>query len=177
MMGEKGNAAAKLGASVIMRPSLKEVIDFASFRFNWKLYREGRLIWEDETHNLITTVGGNDLLDKYFAGSAYTAAFKLGLKGAGTPASGDTLASHATWSELTPYSGNRPSISWSSASARSKAFTVNITINATSTVSGGFITDQATGTAGLLYSASDFTAGARSVLSGDTLAVAGSVGV
>jgi hypothetical protein len=52
--------------------------------------------------------GKNDLLDKYFKGSAYTATWFLCLKGTGTAAVGDTLASHAGWAEVTPYSGNRP---------------------------------------------------------------------
>jgi hypothetical protein len=136
---------------------------------------QGRVKWVDGFRNTVVTAGKNDLLDKYFAGSAYTAAFKLGLKGTGSVVAGDTLASHAGWAEVTPYSGNRPALSWSAASAGSKSATVvSYTINASATVAGAFVTDQATGTTGLLYSAGDFSA-SRSVISGDTLNVTLSV--
>ena len=86
---------------------------------------DGSIRWEDTIKNLVVTVGKNDLLDKYFAGSAYTAAWYMGLvDGASTPtyAAGDTLASHAGWTESTAYSGsNRITVSWNAASAGSKA--------------------------------------------------------
>lgn len=132
---------------------------------------DGRVKWREKTRNTVVTVGKNDLLDKYFKGSAYTAAWKLGLKGTGAVAAGDTLASHAGWTEQTPYAGNRPSITFGTTSAGSNTATaVSYTINATATVAGAFVTDQATGTAGILYSAADFAA-SRSVVSGDTLNV------
>ena len=65
---------------------------------------EGNLRWADGFPNLVVTTGKNDLLNKYFLGSAYTAAFYVGLKGTGTIAAGDTMASHAGWSEITGYS-------------------------------------------------------------------------
>lgn len=40
--------------------------------------------WCAVAHNRVTTEGKNDLIDKYFRGSAYTAAFYLALIGAGT---------------------------------------------------------------------------------------------
>ena len=70
---------------------------------------DGQVKWVDTIENLVVTVGKNDLLDKYFAGSAYTAAWYMGLvDGASTPtyAAGDTLASHAGWTESTAYTGS-----------------------------------------------------------------------
>jgi len=128
--------------------------------------------WQDTAYNTVTNTGRNDILDKYFAGSAYTAAWYLGLKGTGSAAASDTLASHAGWSEVTPYSGNRPAISWSAASSQSKTASaaVSYSINATATVAGAFICTVNSGTSGTLYSAGDFAA-SRSVASGDTLNV------
>ena len=130
-----------------------------------------KLKWEDTFHNLVTNAGRNDVIDKYFKGSSYTAAWYLGLKGTGSAAAADTLASHGGWSEVTPYSGNRPAITFGSTSSQSNtASAVSISINATATVAGAFIGSVNTGTSGILYSAGDFAA-SRSVASGDTLNV------
>lgn len=129
------------------------------------------LRWQEVCHNLVTNVGRNDVLDKYFKGSAYTAAWYLGLKGTGSAAAADTLASHAGWAEVTPYTGNRPAITFGTTSSQSNTATqVSYTINATATVAGAFIASVNTGTSGTLYSATDFAA-SRSVASGDTLNV------
>ncbi len=133
--------------------------------------------WTETFRNLVTTEGKNDIIDKYFKGSTYTAAWYLGLKGTGSAAAGDTLASHGGWSEVTPYSGNRPAITFGSTSGGSNtASAVSISINATQTVAGAFIASVNTGTSGKLYSAGDFAA-SRSVASGDTLNVTPTVSV
>ena len=132
---------------------------------------DGSVRWRDGFTNLVTTAGKTDLIDKYFKGSAYTAAWFLGLKGTGTAAVGDTLASHATWAEVNPYTGNRPAITFGTTSGGSNTATaVSYAINATATVAGAFVASVNTGTAGTLYSAGDFAA-SRSVVSGDTLNV------
>lgn len=139
---------------------------------------DGALKWSDTVHNLVTTAGKNDLLDKYLAGSAYTAAWYLGLidsTGYTAVAAGDTSASHTGWAEAVPYSNaTRPAPSWGSASAGSKASTATaFTINATATVKGTFLISNSTksGSTGVLYSAGLFSGGDRSVTSGDTLNV------
>lgn len=132
---------------------------------------DGEVKWTETFRNLVTTVGKTDLIDKYFKGSAYTAAWFLGLKGTGTAAVGDTLASHAGWAEVNPYTGNRPAISFGTTSGGSNTATaVSYSITGTATVAGAFISSAASGTAGTLYSAGDFAA-SRSVISGDTLNV------
>jgi hypothetical protein len=123
-------------------------------------------------------VGKNDLLDKYFAGSAYTAGWYMGLvDGASTPTynAADTLASHAGWTENTSYSGtNRITVAWNAAASGSKASTsTSFSISGTATIAGAILTQtqvRAT-TTGILYSAGSFTGGNRSVLSGDTILV------
>lgn len=173
-----GNAQASAASGITARPRLTEVHHAPRLHYVLECRdKNGKLRWQETFDNLVTTGGKNDLLDKYFAGSTYTAAWKVGLKGTGTAVAADTLASHASWTEVTPYAGNRPALTWTAASAGSKsANAVTFTINATATVAGAFTTDQATGTTGILYSVGDF-ANARSVFSGDSLAVTISVSV
>jgi hypothetical protein len=134
--------------------------------------------WQDDVNNLVTTAGKNDLLDKYLAGSAYTAAWYLLLVDGGsapTYAAGDTSASHAGWTENAGYSNaTRPAPSWGAAAAGSKASTATaFNINATGTIAGAGLISNSTksGTTGVLYSCGSFSGGNRSVVNGDTLNV------
>lgn len=138
----------------------------------------GNLKWSDEIENLVTTAGKNDLLDKYLAGSAYTAAWYLGLvDGGSTPtyALADTMASHSGWTESTAYSnGTRPTPTFNAAASGSKATTATaFSINATATIAGCFLANNSTkgGTTGTLYSCGSFSGGNKAVASGDTLSV------
>lgn len=132
---------------------------------------DGAVRWSEDITNLVTTAGKTDLIDKYFKGTTYTAAWFLGLKGTGSAAVGDTLASHAGWAEVNPYTGNRPAITFGTTSAGSNTATaVSYSITGTATVAGAFVASVNTGTAGTLYSAGDF-ASSRSVVNGDTLNV------
>lgn len=132
---------------------------------------DGEVKWTEEYTNLVTTVGKTDIIDKYFKGSAYTAGWFLGLKGTGVAVVGDTLASHASWAEVTPYTGNRLGITFGTTSAGSNTATAvsyPITLAGPTTVAGAFVCSVNTGTAGTLYSAGDYAV-SRSVVSGDTL--------
>ena len=61
----------------------------------------GNLKWDDRFKNLVVNTGLDDILDKYWKGSGYTAAFYVGLIDASpTIAAADTMASHAGWAEL-----------------------------------------------------------------------------
>jgi hypothetical protein len=121
---------------------------------------------------------------KYFTGSAYTAAWYIGLYGAAasnTPAAADTMSSHAGWTEVVAYSqATRPACTFGTPTtadpsvATNSASPATYTINGTTTVGGAFLTSNSTksGTTGTLFSASDFSSpGDRSVVSGDTLTV------
>lgn len=133
---------------------------------------DGEVKWTEEKDNLITTEGLNHILDTSFhAGTAVTTWY-IGLKGSGSPAAADTLASHSTWTEAAGYAGTRKE--WtegaSSAGSMTNSSSVDFTINATATVAGAFLASATSGTTGTLYGIVDFTA-ARSVLSGDTLQI------
>lgn len=139
--------------------------------------------WQDHIDNLWTTVGKNDALDKYLAGSAYTATWYMGLissvsYGAGLVAA-DTAASHAGWLEAgganapTYSQGTRPPMAFSAASAGSKSTSSAsvFSITSTGTLKGLFVIntntkDSGTGT---LFSGGVFSGGDRPVINGDTV--------
>jgi len=141
---------------------------------------DGFMKWEDDIKNLVTTVGKNFTLDTTLGNTA-GGAVVMGLKGTGTAVVADTQASHASWNEVggtnaPAYTGNRPTPSFSSASAGSKTTSsaVSFSMTSTGTVAGCFInsggsstTDSTTGT---LFSAGDFSS-SKSVVNGDTIAV------
>lgn len=146
--------------------------------------KDGNLKWEDAAHNLVVNVGLKDMNDKYFSGSSYTAAWYIGLYGAAAsndPAAGDTMSSHAGWTEVTAYSqATRPACSFGAATTADPSVITNsssvavFSINGTTTVGGAFLTSNSTkgGTTGVLFSAADFQSpGDRAVVSGDTLNV------
>lgn len=146
--------------------------------------KDGNLKWVAETPNLVVNVGL-----QYMAGSALTSTAQittwyLGLYGSGatnSPAAGDTMSSHAGWTEVVAYSeANRPTASFAAATNANPSVVTNtaskavFTINGTTTVGGAFLTSNNTksGTTGTLFSAADFSApGDRSVVSGDILNV------
>lgn len=178
MQSEKIKLTETSDVSISKSTDMNEVIGVTGRYDVQCIGPDGQVKWVDSIENLVVTVGKNDLLDKYFAGSAYTAAWYMGLvDGASTPsyAAGDTLASHAGWTESTAYSGtNRATVAWNSASAGSKASTAtSFSINATATIAGALltVTQVRATTTGVLYSAGSFSGGNRAVANGDTLNV------
>ena len=122
--------------------------------------------WVEIAPNLVVNTGLQDMNTKFFAGSAYTAAWYLGLVN-GTSASttysgGDTLASHAGWDENTSYTGNRKAVTFGAATLadpsniNNASSAASFTMNANATIAGAFLANVATGTSGLLFSVSDF---------------------
>jgi hypothetical protein len=146
--------------------------------------KDGNLKWEAKSPNLVVNVGLQDMNTKYFSGSGYTAAWYIGLYGAAAtndPAAGDTMSSHAGWTEVTDYSqATRPAATFGTATTADPSVIDNtgspavFSINGTTTVGGAFLTSDNTksGTSGTLFSAADFQSpGDRSVVNGDTLNV------
>ena len=137
---------------------------------------EGKLKWGETKKNLVTTEGLNHVLSSTLDGGTQITAWYVGLKGTGSAAAGDTMASHAGWTEDQNYSQSvRQTLTLGTASAGSidnTASKATYSINATATIAGAFITSDNTkgGTSGTLYGVVDF-ASSRSVISGDTLEV------
>lgn len=133
----------------------------------------------DYGYNLVVTTGLNDVLDKYYKGSSYTAAHYCGLTdGTPTVAAGDTMASHAGWVEVTAYDeAVRQTITWGSVSGGSvnnSASKAVFTISTNSTtIGGGFVVTNSTkgGSTGTLVGAAAFTAGDKVLDDNDTLSV------
>lgn len=142
----------------------------------------GNLKWEDEFHNLVVNVGLQYLNTQFFKGSAYTAAWYLGLvtgPGSGTTyVAGDTMTSHAGWTEFTNYSGTRKAMTFGTATTADPSVIDNsaspsqfVISGAGGTVAGAFVNTATSGTAGVLFSEGDFTGGDKIVASGDTVNV------
>lgn len=134
--------------------------------------------WKEPIKNVVTTLGKNFFLDAGLAGSAYTAAWYLGLISltgyVSVPVAADTMASHASWTEAVNYSqATRPAPAFAAASAGSKATSAAVvfSINAAGPIKGSFLTTISTksGTTGTLLSAGLFTGGDQVVNNGDTL--------
>jgi hypothetical protein len=146
--------------------------------------KDGNLKWSADTKNLVVNAGL-----AYMAGTALTSVTQIttwyiGLYGAGasnTPAAGDTMASHAGWTEVTTYSNStRVAATFVTATTANPSVVTNaaspatFNINGTTTVGGAFLTSGSakSGTTGTLFSAADFSApGDRSVVSGDIISV------
>lgn len=148
---------------------------------------DGIVKWSEQLPNLVVNAG-----IQYMAGTGLTSVTQIttwyiGLYGAGAsnnPAAGDTMASHAGWTEIAPYSNaTRPTCTFATATTANPSVATNsaspavFNINATATVGGAFLASSSAKTpnsgynTGTLFSASDFTTGDRSVVSGDTLNV------
>jgi hypothetical protein len=139
-----------------------------------------RLYWRDESENLVVNVGLT-----YLIGVALLTTTQIALTSwftgitatAPTVAAGDTMASHAGWTENTSYSqATRPAWSGVAGAAGAASNTASPSVfsaNATSTAGGVFLNSVSTksGTTGTLFSAVAFTGGDRTLLNGDTLNV------
>jgi len=167
-------------ASVNRGASHKEATSIHGY-YTVECLNNGQLKWKDDIHNLVTTVGKNFTMDTVLGNTA-GGAVVMGLKGTGTAAVGDTQASHAGWLEVggtnaPAYTGNRPTPTFSAASsgAKTTSSAVTFAITSSGTVAGCFIniggSSTKDNTTGTLFSAGDFTAGSKTVTSGDTLSV------
>lgn len=111
--------------------------------------KRGKVLWEAEFPNLLTTLGKNFLLDTTLAGSSYTVVGPyMGLISStsySAVAAGDTMASHSGWLEAgttnSPTYSARIICAWSAASAGVKALSsaLTFTFTGSGTVQGAFL--------------------------------------
>ena len=137
----------------------------------------GNLKWREADHNQIKNAGLDYLLNTGFhAGSAVTTWY-LGLITAGgtITTAGDTMSSHAGWTENTTYS-DATRREWTEGASSSGVITSSSTsdfnINGSATIGGIFVTSDNTksGTTGTLWSTAAF-ASDQTVSSGDVLKI------
>lgn len=152
------------------------------FRHKWEFEcydGAGNLKWKETCYNLVVNTGLDDILDKYWKGSTYSASHFVGLTdGTPTVAAGDTMASHAGWAEVTAYDeAARQALTLGSVASQSvdnSASKASYTCNTNATTVGGaFIATDSTkgGAAGTLICAVAFAGGDKSLDSADTLNV------
>jgi len=160
--------------SITVSPALQSKLGARNI-YKVEHFRDGVMLSDGDFTNIVVDAGLDDVLDKYFKGSAYTAAWYVGLTGA-TPvsAAGDTLASHAGWTEATAYSETaRQTLTLGAVSAQQATNTTAkaiFSVSATQTFGGAFLATDSTkgGTTGTLYSIGAFPAN-RDMEAGDEL--------
>jgi len=141
--------------------------------------KHGKLKWADDFENLVVNEGLDHALEQHLKGSGYTAAWYVGLTdGTPTVAAGDTMGSHAGWTEVEDYDeAVRQTLTLGAVSSQSvdnsgspAAFTID---SDDTTIGGAFIATDDTkgGSGGTLYGGGVFTAGDKTLDDDDTLSV------
>jgi len=146
--------------------------------------KDKNLKWVAESKNLVVNVGLQYMAGVALTSTAQITSWYVGLYGAAasnTPAAGDTMSSHAGWTEDTTYSNaTRVAATFAAATNANPSVVTNsaskaqFDINGTTTIGGAFLTSGSAkgGTTGTLFSAADFASpGDRSVVNGDILLV------
>jgi hypothetical protein len=178
---EYSSAKDQVSAGLITNPTAGDMVGAGGVYTVTCVGPDGVEKWADTFHNLVMNGGLANMNGVYFASGSQSTTWYLGLvtgPGSGTTfAAGDTLATHAGWTESTAYTGNRKTVTFGAATTANPSVITNsaspssFAINATATIAGAFLCNVATGTSGVLFSAGDFTGGDKSVASGDTLNV------
>jgi hypothetical protein len=167
-----------VNAGVSANPVAESVDKMLKNRYKVEAFRDGKLLWTEEFDNLVVDVGLNDSLDKHLKGSAYTAAWYVGVVGA-TPtfAAADTMGgAHAGWTESSAYDeATRPVLTLGAVASKSvdnSASKAVFTISGTVTLGGAFIvtTNNKGGTTGILYGGGAFSQN-RALVDNDVLNV------
>jgi hypothetical protein len=133
---------------------------------------DGMVKWEDGFENVVP-MGGRTQMVNSALGIIGSTTWYVGLKGAGSPSTADTLASHAGWAEINPYTTDRKTFAGSTATSDTVTNSGSVAafaITASTSVAGAFLCNQISSSAGVLFGVGDF-ATARTVASGDTLNV------
>ena len=146
--------------------------------------KDKNLKWVAESKNLVVNVGLQYMAGVALTSTAQITSWYIGLYGAAasnTPAAGDTMSSHAGWTEDTTYSNaTRVAATFAAATNANPSVVTNsaskaqFDINGSTTIGGAFLTSGSAkgGTTGTLFSAADFASpGDRSVVNGDILLV------
>lgn len=183
-MDHKTQSSAYFGAEVVRPGGLAQAIAFKNFYELECFDKDGNLKWRETFENIVVNTGLNDILNRYWKGSSYTAAHYVGLLDAAVSpiafAAADDEDTHTGWTEVTAYSeAVRQTLTLGTVSSQSVSNTASkasFSINGTANVEGAFISTSSDKTpaspiGGILIAAGAFTGGAKSVGNGDTLNV------
>jgi len=171
--------------AILMRPDVGEAAHVHGFYTVECRDADGNLKWTEIAENIVTTVGKNEILDRFLAGSTYTTSLFMGLKGTGSTAAGDTMPSHAGWLEVggsnaPAYTGTRPVpafVNAASSGVKTQSTASSYAITSGGTVDGVFIVCNTSAvstkdnTGGVLLSVGTFSGGSRVVANADTLSI------
>jgi hypothetical protein len=182
-MGDSFGASASYGGGATENVGMEGVYVATCYDAN------GNEKWSDTIENLTTNVGRASLNNAYLGNTA-AGAVVMGLGGANgsgtfTPAYADTQASHAGWFEVggtnaPTYSGTRKTPTFGASTTANPAVistssAVVFSMTGSGTVYGAFInvggSTTIDNTTGVLFSIGAFTAGSKTVTSGDTINV------
>ena len=180
MSNEKSKSSEKISSDKVTKKGFVEGLSAGGVFTVTCIDKDGHEKWVDIAPNLVVNTGLQSMNTQFFTGSAYTAAWYIGLvnntSASTTFSGGDTLSSHAGWAENSSYVGTRKAASFGAATLadpsniNNSSSAASFTMNANATIAGAFLTNVASGTTGLLFSAADFQApGDRTVVSGDVL--------
>lgn len=156
-----------------LRDSLRGMLEG---RWEAVCYRRGNIVWVDHAKNIITNAGLDHLLDVTLSGGTQDTAWWVGLvdnSGFTSFAAGDTMASHAGWTEFTTYTGDRKAWTDGGVSGQSvdnSASKASFAITGTATLKGAFLSAEESLNSGVLFAEVAFSA-TRDVQNGDTLEV------
>jgi hypothetical protein len=185
---EAAHAVAMADASVIRGASIAEEAH-ASGIYTFECYdQQGRLKWCESIRNVVVTVGRNAALDAFLAGNPYTVVGPfIGLiaaTGYSQVAVTDTMASHPGWFEAgggtdPKYSNTRPTTVFAAAANATKTLSsyAQFTFTTAGALKGAFLvfgagaTNVQDSTTGVLYSASTFVTGDKTIQVNDVLNV------
>lgn len=148
--------------------------------------KDGNLKWTDTIKNVVCNEGKNFALDQILGGTAFVAAY-MGLISSvsyvSVPVVGDTMASHATWTEAgstnapTFAARGTPAFSAAASGSKTTSSATSFTMTGAGTLKGCFIvigTGAVTtlmSTAGKLWSAGLFSGGDKVVANTDVVNV------
>lgn len=151
---------------------------FGGFYLAQGFDENGKWVFDAYIRNRIVAQGLDYQLSVGLAAGTQITPWYVGLTDSlPTDAPGDTLASHPGWVEVTDYTGSRQvwtpdAVAGQSVSNSTSKAIFPITQNGT-VIGGAFLSEVATGAAGLLYSVGAFTGGDETLNAGSTLEVTG----
>lgn len=178
-MREDIKAGARMGGRGRAPTSVEDAVQVMG---HWQIQAfdpDGNLVAEDQWDNLVVNEGLDELLIQALTGGTQTSTWYIGLTtGTPTPAAGDTMSSHAGWTEQQGYdeaarqTWSPGAVSGQSVDNSGSVATFTITSDST-TVGGGFLTSDNTkgGSTGKLYSVGAFSGGDITLSAGSTVQV------